>query len=108
MKLVRNTRTDGTCKYALLRLDKLREAKGDLTKEDILAIAGDLAPYIEFGEIGTEDEFFAIKLKDINAPPALLAYAGSSYDNGDPFFAIDVEELANRSGSAHESCKIPD
>lgn len=108
MKLVRNTRTDGTCKYALLRLDKLREAKGDLTKEDILAIAGDLAPYIEFGEIGTEEEFFVIKLKDWCSRKALLTYASTAKWIEDYELEKDVRELAKRAGSLNPWCKQPD
>lgn len=108
MRLVRNTTEDGTCKYALIRLDKLQASEGPLTKEKILAVAGDLAPYIEFGLPNTEDEFFTIKLKDINAKAALDAYAVSASQNADDELSNDVLQLSFRAGTDNPWCKKPD
>lgn len=129
MKLVRNTTEDGSCKYALIRLDKIREAiaRKDGSPEacstllDILISGGQdnegnprritaTVPFsvIELGKPGSDDEFFVIKLQDVNAPAALEAYAKSAWLNGDEEFARDVTELALRSGPNHPKCKKPD
>ena len=100
MKLTRNTTTDGSCKYALIRLDKLRNDRGADSKlckalpniPDKVFIEN----YVEIGEPGTEEEFFVIKLKDLNAASALEYYASSIQDK-DPELAQDVFELAERS-----------
>lgn len=54
------------------------------------------------------DDFFVIKLKDINAKAALLAYAKAARENGDIDLASDVERLATTAGEDHPACKIPD
>ena len=92
MKLTRNLTADGTCKYALIRLDKLRQAgiTMDTLKADLKDVhlvqpipeipssewpAVTLGDMVEFGEVGTPDEFLVIKVKDVNAPYGLFAYA---------------------------------
>ena len=107
MKLVRNTTSDGSCKYALLRIDKMLK-DGEFTFiQDFLEKYPELKKYIEFGEPNTEEEFFVIKLKDINSTRALTAYVLES-DKTDPEFALEVMDLALRSGKRHTSCKQPD
>lgn len=86
MKLDRNVNLFGKGKYALLNL---RTNK------------------IEWGRPGSEDEFFAIKLKDRHARVALIAYA-NSVKASDPEFAEEVSELANRAGVNSPFCKEPD
>lgn len=54
------------------------------------------------------DDFFVIKLKDINSREALLTYAAAARANGDDELAIDVERLASKSGVYHPHCKHPD
>ena len=87
MKLKRNTTPDGKCKYSLIENEK--------------------GGRIEHGLPGSDDEFFVIKLKDINAKPALEAYA-DSVEIADPEFAAEVREMAKRSGIYHNCCKRPD
>lgn len=107
MKLVRNTTSDGSCKYALLRIDKMLK-DGEFTFiQDFLEKYPELKKYIEFGEPNTEEEFFVIKLKDINSTRALTAYVLEA-DKTDPEFALEVMDLALRSGKRHTSCKQPD
>lgn len=119
MKLIRNTTDDGTSKYALLRLDKMLEAGITVSylKDVLDSPIGDLGTestkisildFIEFGEIKTEDEFFIIKLKDINSPERLISYARSALENGQKDLALDVFELATRVGNNSRVCKIPD
>lgn len=91
MKLKRNTTPDGMCKYSLIEHEK----------DD----------HVEHGLPGTANEFFVLKLKDIHAKAALLAYAESvaaSYAQGSQEYADDVIELANRSGINSPWCKFPD
>ena len=87
MKLVRNTTSDGKCKYALV--ERLKNDN------------------IEYGLPKTENEFFVIKLKDVNAKAALEAYAESAKST-DPELAKEVLELASRSGANSKFCKQPD
>lgn len=117
MQLIRNTTEDGTCKYALIRLDKIREAGLMNELERVLGefmhkLPGNegaaLRDFVEFGLPNTEEEFFAIKLKDINAKDALEAYGVSAAHNGDSQLGAEVVELANRSGVDSPWCKQPD
>lgn len=96
-RLIRNTTPDGKCKYGLIRLDKLREMPLERQQavEKSLGILQS-AGLLEYGEKGTAEEFFAIKLKDIHARHALFAYAHSMVDY-DPELAKEVFELAARS-----------
>lgn len=114
MRLVRNTTTDGTCKYALIRLDKLRlmASSGD----DVTRLRAEMAELnlkqaqrwgiLEYAGKGDREEAFVIKLKDINAAPALHAYSEAAFDS-DPELAKDVAELALRADS-REDRHIPD
>lgn len=68
----------------------------------------DLAAFglLEYGEPGTDNEFFAIKLKDDNAAPALDAYAEAA-EWTDKELSEDVFGLAER--ARHHPCrKKPD
>jgi hypothetical protein len=86
MKLDRNVNKDGLGKYALINL---RTNK------------------IEWGRAGEEDEFFVIKLKDVNAHAALRAYAKAArvFDSE---FADEIDALAERSGVRSPFAKVPD
>lgn len=106
MKLVRNTTQDGTCKYALVRLDKAKALTADDLPAFNLAVGllEDMG-VLEYGKKGDPDEFFAIKLKDVWSKPALVAYAQNCMDRE---LARDVMDLAYRSGIDHPNCKKPD
>lgn len=97
MKLIRNTTDDGTCKYALIRLDKIRaQNENKLKINEIFKNNPEwLRQFVEFGAGGSKDEFFVIKLQDVNAAPALRAYAKSAIDT-DTELAREVLELAER------------
>lgn len=96
-RLVRNTTGDGSCKYGLIRLDKIRQMPAEQQKA-----IGDLLTKLTaagvFEKAGKDDveEVFCIKLKDIHACHALYAYARSC-DQYDPELAKEVFELASRS-----------
>lgn len=87
MRLKRNITTDGICKYSLIENEKVFK--------------------IETGLPGSENEFFVIKLKDVNSTVALEAYA-KAVEDCDPEFAADIRELAGRSGLNHAHCHHPD
>ena len=87
MKLYRNINTKGIGKYHLIELQKNN--------------------HIEHGLPFTENEFFVLKLKDIHALPALLAYA-KSVDNSDSEYKNEILELTNRAGINSKWCKTPD
>ena len=108
MKLIRNTTDDGTCKYALIRLDKMRaqnESKLEINRI-FKTNPESLRQFVEFGAAGSKDEFFVIKLQDVNAALDLRAYAKSAIDT-DTELARDVLELAERA-EKFSSKKIPD
>lgn len=115
MKLMRNDpKRHGICKYALVRLDKLSDSQIDVLsrsqspKAELATIILNNLDLLEFGLPGEQDEFFAIKLKDVNAGKALAAYADWAAISGDDDLAQDVRELSNRSGSRSPFCKKPD
>ena len=87
MDLVRNTSTDGKCKYSLIENEK--------------------DGHVEHGLPHTENEFFVIKLKDRHAKVALEAYA-KSVETTDKEYALQVYELAERSGTDSAWLKDPD
>ena len=107
MNLVRNTTKDGSCKYALIRLDKMRKDGTFKNIEQFVNKYPELKEYVEFGEPHSEEEFFAIKLKDINSTRALVNYALEA-DKTDQEFALQVMDLALRSGKRHTKCQQPD
>lgn len=77
MKLVRNTTKDGRCRYALVRLDKIRNLPMGTEMEKSAARALDTLAafgFLEYGEVGSKEEHFVIKLRDHFAPSALNRY----------------------------------
>ncbi len=82
MKMQRNIQPDGICKYALIRLDKLSKWDRDslirsvdrMKHERVLVSSA----VIEFGKKFDDEECFVVKLKDINAEEALIAYANAA------------------------------
>lgn len=87
---MRNTTSDGMCKYSLI----------EHQKDD----------HVEHGLPCTENEFFVIKLKDKHAYAALVGYLESltSADEYDEEYARDLQELAQRAGPLSQWCKEPD
>lgn len=110
MRLTRNETDDGSCKYALIRLDKMREDGVYGNAQDFMRkmIDKEIGKYIELAGVGSPDEAFVVKLKDINSPAALGGYAGSCNANGDSELADDVILLTNRAGKNSPFCKNPD
>lgn len=111
MKMDRNINTDGQGKYALLRLRTLDQYRPDSIMDDspvfdaitLLETEG----ILDWGNVGTESEFFVIRLKDRNARAALTAYADSIRPR-DSEFAGQVDTMAARSGELSPFCKDPD
>lgn len=108
MKLMRNVTPDGQCKYAAVRMDKIAalEAKDQVAARSALEMLADLG-LLENPKPGDREEFFLIKLKDVYAEPALVAYA-NSVGKFDPEFAADVYSLTHRAGLRNPFHKEPD
>ena len=114
MKLDRNTEgNEGRGKYAILKLRTLELFKGSNTFYGLhpeLARAIyvlEEAGVLDWGDVGTESEFFLIRLKDMFACDALQAYSLAA-KQVDPEYAAEVFELAMRSGAHSPFCKLPD
>lgn len=112
MKLDRNINQDGRGKYAILQLRKLAtyepaETFGKSAVLDAVALL-DKEGLIDWGQTGTDREFFLIRLKDKYAQPALDAYATAAEKDGDAEYAGEIHEMANRSGQQSPWCKKPD
>ena len=108
MKLDRN---NGRGKYAIVNLREIERIGGIAHGHNpdiayalrILETNG----LIEYGNVGTENEFFVLKLKDKYADATLARYAAVA-SSDDPEYANDVAAMAARSGLNHPNCKRPD
>lgn len=102
---------DGSGKYALIHIRKLRNWLSiDVpmaNKQIIDAIQTLEEAGILYWGLTPETEFFAIKLKDRHAQPALYAYADSAILE-DEEYGREICDMADRSGPAHPYCKLPD
>lgn len=113
MKMDRNINEDGIGKYALINLRKLDLCghAGTFQRwtpevEQALKVLEEVGA-LEWGRIGEQDEFFVIKLKDINAPGALTGYAFAA-EATDPEWAAEVRSMLERAGNMSPYCKRPD
>jgi hypothetical protein len=118
MRLDRNEKGRG--KYAIINLRKLEAMRVDpiigLPSERISVHDVENAiellertGLIEYGEPGTENEFFVMMLKDVGAAAALNQYKAVYYGKGeDPEYAMDISELVQRAGPNSPWCKKPD
>ncbi len=111
MKLDRNTNETGQGKYALLKMRDLYLFEPQSLNDpspigdalELLASNG----LLDYGEAGTEREFFVIRLRDKYAAAALFAYAEAARaDDGE--YADEIIELALHSGENSPFCKVPD
>ena len=110
----RNINDDGLGKYAVINLRRLNETSGHYSTferwppkiAEALKTLDD-AGVLEWGRTGEPDEFFLLKLKDVNAEHALIAYADQA-NITDKEFAGEVYELAQRAGANSPFCKHPD
>lgn len=114
MKLDRNMpENNGRGKYALLLLrniNKPRDLSHYANYESRIREALQLLEEVgilDWGEAGTEAEFFLIRLKDEYSRPALLAYADAARKD-DVEYADEVVTMAARSGDHSPWCKRPD
>ena len=124
--LIRNNPDDGYPKYAIIRLDKMRE---DGTFKEFLEqhmlraddpVASGYFKYVEVPRVGDPEESFVVKHKDLFAPEALQANAdrvrrhAGQYSQQSPSvkewlrYADEIKALAERSGKNHPNCKVPD
>jgi hypothetical protein len=103
MKLDRSTNPDGRGKYALIKLRNLPKADAE-TNERLTAL--NTGGFVEFGNVGDDDEFFVIKLKDAYAAAALTAYAQAALAD-DPEYANEILQMAARA-ALHPQRHKPD
>lgn len=104
MKLDRTDNKDGKGKYALI---KMREIPGNpRTAEELAAAILENPQCVDWGARESDSEFFLLRLKDLNAAPALFAYAESAADT-DPEWSTQVYGLAKRA-ERHTGKKQPD
>ena len=61
------------------------------------------AGLIEWGRVGDPDEFWVVKLADVNAPGALMGYARMA-DNTNPELASEVRGRLSRAGANSPFC----
>lgn len=107
MRLDRNSNSDGRGKYALLKLRKIEGAyPSEENRVNDAVKTLERSGVLDWGD-DDDSEFFVIRLKDINAEEALLAYADSAEDH-DKEFASEVRDLASRAGRNHPLCQEPD
>jgi hypothetical protein len=108
MQLDRNINKTGKGKYALINLRKI--PTDPRTPLELAAAIMENPECVEFGAVGSPDEFWLIKLKDRYAGKALSAYAKAiDLDpDGDQEYCLEMQAIANRSGLAHPLCKRPD
>ena len=108
MKLDRTTKAngEGTCKYALVKLRKIIELSrtDKVIAHEALETLKDLQ-VLDYAAEG-DSECFVIRLKDVYAVPALLAYANAAAQD-DPEYAQEIANLAVKSQN-HPNRKRPD
>lgn len=100
----RRVNKDGKGKYALIKLREIPTCPN--TPEELAQAILDNPQCVDFGEKGTDSEFFVVRLKDKYAVPALQAYARAA-QNDDSEWALQVISLA-RDASNHPNKKQPD
>lgn len=114
MKLDRNIpENEGRGKYAIIKLRELEAYRSDNTFETYTSKISEALKVLEkagaldWGDVGTESEFFLIRLKDEYAHHALIAYADAA-NKDDPEYAAEIVDMANRAGPSSSWRKKPD
>lgn len=114
MRLDRNVNAEDqhNGKYAILKLRRVRDLQETLTEEGKMRLAAafdflEAAGILDWGET-PETEFFVMRIKDVDARPALFVYASGAAVRGDKEYANDIFALAHRAGKKSPHCKIPD
>jgi hypothetical protein len=100
---------DGSGKYALLKNRELLALQGEqlaAAMEAIATLRG--LGVVDFGEEGTDREFFVMRLKDAWAAEPLAAYAGNARRDGQEAYGEAVLGLALRAGRHSPHRKTPD
>ena len=101
--------TIGTCRYIVIDVRKLfRRATGPLDFVAVLTAStnSEINAAVQLGQVGSDDEFLVLKLKDRNTAAALRAYAAEA-EKTDPELAADIRDMAERSEN-HPNRKRPD
>lgn len=96
---------EGNGKYFVIELEKLPQRPTSVA--ELCAVLEEYPEAINRGEVGSEDEFFVVKLKDVNAPAALMGYRASCQEFDCGPISL-VESLISRAGQNSPYCKKPD
>ncbi len=99
----------GTGKYALLKNRQLRTLGGEqyAAAMDAIETLQNLG-LVDFGEEGTDREFFVMRLKDAYAAEPLAAYASNAWRDGEKTYGDEVMGLALRAGGNSPHRQKPD
>lgn len=103
MKFDRDINPDGIGKYALINCREMADVIHELRNDGEATID---KFQIDWGSVGSDSEFFVLRLKDLGAPPALEAYA-RYYERYDPEWAAECRKLAERARN-HPNRKLAD
>lgn len=100
---------DGTGKYALLKNRDMRALTGDDASRaaEALSVLRELG-LVDFGEKGSDREFFVVRLKDVFSAEPLASYAGNAWRSGQQAYGDEVMGLAMRAGANSPYAKTPD
>lgn len=107
MRLDRNTNQKGKGKYALINLRRAAPFGDNMDVRAAFKVL-DWHGLIDWGDVGSKDEFFVIKLCDEFSQNALLQYSLTANVEGLREYAQDVLEMAKRAGADSPFCKKPD
>lgn len=111
MKLDRNLTGDGRGKYALIRNRRVKELLEGPNVHAAVAVrqALDILENLDVINYGDtpDTEFWVTMLRDRFADDALVSYAMSAL-KFDREYAMEVIQLAARSGHRHPNSKAPD
>lgn len=114
MKMDRDVNADGTGKYALVNMREIKRiggVKGHHNPDIAAALHTlELNGLIDYGQVGTESEFFVMKLKDKFSYRGLLGYMKGVELEPEPDYeyAKAILDMAGRAGPYSPFCKLPD
>lgn len=111
MKMDRDLNADGKGKYALVKLRDM-PPKGSERYYIAMSAMGALSDLgmLDYGQVGTESEFFVMRLKDKFSYRGLLGYMKAIELEPEPDYeyAKAILNMVGRAGLYSPFCKLPD
>lgn len=115
MKMDRDVNTDGTGKYALIKLRNMPTGDDVLARQANAEVHAALEVLnghgmLDWGNVHSESEFFVMRLKDKFSYRGLLGYMKAIELESEPDFeyAKAILEMVGRAGPYSPFCKLPD